>query len=123
MFSRPKIAAVTGLVGSLAVIYVGAAHAYAEGPRGECRTTAEGDIVCVRKSETIRQDKQGKYFIKQIQDCETADRPRMVLPEEGLLTNPFTEVGPKVECTNKADLPKGFKPSLPRGFKAPHFQF
>jgi len=132
MFSRQKIAAVSGLVGSLAVIYVGAAtHAYAEGPKGECRTTAEGDVVCIRKSETIRKDKDGKYFIKQTQDCETADRPRLVLPEEGMLTNSSTEIGPKVECSNSADTPRGFQPSLPKtfkpsvptGFKAPRFEF
>ncbi|WP_225858848.1 hypothetical protein [Streptomyces albicerus] len=116
MFSRQKIATVSGLIGSLAVIYVGAAQAYANEPPRNCKTSAQGETICVRKSEVVRTDKDGRYVIKQTQNCVTMERPRLVWgPENGLLKKGTTKVGPVVECSNKVTLPKGFKP--------PHFKF
>ncbi|MFJ9345782.1 hypothetical protein [Streptomyces sp. NPDC101237] len=118
MLTRQKIATVTGLVGSLAAICVGAGHAsasaYADGRSGDCKTNAQGDTVCVRKSE-IHSDKDGTHVIKQTQDCTTVDRPGVVYPEDGLLGSGSTSAGPEVDCSNKAELPKGFK--------KPHFEF
>ncbi|MEU2621240.1 hypothetical protein ABZ642_24375 [Streptomyces sp. NPDC007157] len=114
MFTRQKIATVTGLVGSLAAICVGAGHAYADGHSGDCKTNAQGDTVCIRKSE-VHTDKDGTHIIKQAQNCETTDRPSAVYPEDGLLGSGSTSAGPEVDCSNTAELPKGFK--------KPHIEF
>jgi hypothetical protein len=108
MFTRQKIATVSGLVGSLAVICVGAAYAHADEPRSECKNTVLGDTICIRKSET-RDDKHGTRAIKQERDCSVSDRPRVVFPDDDLLAGGSKNVGPTVECSNKMYLPKGFK--------------
>lgn len=109
MIGRQKIATVSGLLGALAVIYAGAAPAYADDePKGECTITAQGDIVCVKKSEKFHKNKRG-YVIKQKQDCQITERPRVTFPEETLLNGGSTQSGPVVECSNSAKLPKGFK--------------
>ncbi|MFF4502993.1 hypothetical protein [Streptomyces sp. NPDC001401] len=119
MFSRQKIATVSGIIGSLAVICLGAAHAQAnEDPRG-CKTNAAGETTCVHKSEIVRKDKRGTFVVKQSQNCSTTARPRLVLPEDGMLNNGSTHVGPVLDCSNTSPLPKGFKrPHV----KAPHFK-
>jgi hypothetical protein len=109
MVSRQKIATVSGIIGSLALICVGAAHAQAEVIPRDCKTTAAGDITCVHKSQIVHTDKHGTYVVKQTQNCSIASRPRLVLPEDGMLNNGSTHVGPVMDCTNKAPLPKGFK--------------
>ncbi|MER6731116.1 hypothetical protein ACWGLF_19235 [Streptomyces puniciscabiei] len=119
MFTRQKVATLSGLVGSLAVICAGAAHAHAGEPGGECRTTATGGVVCMRKSDT-RSDDHGKHVIHQTRDCLTADRSRVVFPDDQLLHGGSEEVGPVLDCSNHVKLPKGFK--RPR-FDKPHFTF
>ncbi|MFF8725508.1 hypothetical protein ACF073_03315 [Streptomyces sp. NPDC015171] len=116
MLTYRKIATVTGLVGSLAAICVGAQDASAAGRPGDCTVTAQGDTVCIRKTET-RTDKDGKHVLRQEQDCSTVDRPRGVLPGENQLLGEggASRVGPVVDCSNSAKLPKGFK--------KPHFEF
>ncbi|MCX5421749.1 hypothetical protein [Streptomyces sp. NBC_00078] len=120
MVSRRKIATVSGLIGSLAVIYVGgAAQAHADGSPGDCKTTAVGETTCVHKTETVHKGKDGTYVAKQAQECSTIYRPRVVLPEDSMDTG-STNVGPVVECSNTAPLPKGFKrPHITR----PHIEF
>ncbi|MGW7530441.1 hypothetical protein [Streptomyces sp. NPDC054783] len=108
MFTRQKVATISGLVGSLAVICAGVAQAHADEPGGECRNTATGGVVCMRKSDT-RIDHRGKHFIDQTQDCSMADRPRMVFPDDELLHGGTANVGAVVDCSNHAKLPKGFK--------------
>jgi len=115
MFSRQKIATVSGLLGSLAVIYVGAAPAYAEQPPRDCTTSARGETTCMRKSEIIHSDKHGRYVIKQTQECTSTSMPRLVAPEYGSPKTASKKVGPVMDCSNKAELPKGFK--------RPHFKF
>ncbi|MFK0157512.1 hypothetical protein ACIQVL_13465 [Streptomyces sp. NPDC090499] len=114
MFTARKIATVSGLVGSLAALCVGAGHAYADPAPGDCRTTAQGGTVCVHKSET-RIDKNGTHVLKQAQDCSTSDRPRVVFPDDQLVGEGSHGVGEVVDCSNKAELPKGFK--------RPHVEF
>ncbi|WP_274560717.1 hypothetical protein [Streptomyces spiramyceticus] len=113
MFSRQKIATVSGLLGSLAVIYVGAAPAYAGERPGDCKTSAVGETTCISKSEIVHTDKHGRYVIKQTQECSTTFRPR--LPRDNALSTGSKKVGPALDCSNKAQLPKGFK--------RPHFEF
>ena len=109
MLSRRTVATVSGLLGSLAVLYVGGAQAHADQPPGDCRTSAEGETTCVHKSEVVRKGKHGTFIVKQDQACSTAARPRLVLPDEETMGTGTTEVGPKVDCSNTAPLPKGLK--------------
>ncbi|MFE9607812.1 hypothetical protein [Streptomyces sp. NPDC006012] len=108
MFTSRKIATVSGLIGSLAAFCVGAGHAYAHGPSDDCKSTEQGGTVCIHKSET-RIDKDGTHVVKQEQDCSMADRPRVVFPEEQVMGGGSASVGQKVDCSNTAKLPKGFK--------------
>jgi len=109
MIGRQKIATVSGLLGALAVIYSGAAPAYADDPKGACTLTAQGDIVCIKKSEVVHKDKRNGYVLKQKQDCSTVERPRFAGSEGRLLTGGSVKSGPVVECNNTAKLPKGIK--------------
>ncbi|MFD7342314.1 hypothetical protein [Streptomyces violascens] len=118
MFSRQKIATVSGLIGSLAVICVGATQAHAEPPKpkGECKTSAAGETTCIHKSETVHIDKKnGSYSIKQTQECSTTDRPNLLMPGDTQVNQETMQVGPTVGCSNNAKLPKGVK--------VPHFEF
>ncbi|MFI6683135.1 hypothetical protein [Streptomyces sp. NPDC050485] len=115
MFSRQKIATVSGLLGSLAVICVGAAQAHADQPKGECKTSAQGETTCIHKSETVRTDKDGRYVISQTQECSAAGKPNVVMPGDSKVNQATMNVGPTVDCSNNTKLPKGFK--------VPHFSF
>ncbi|MGW4594221.1 hypothetical protein ACWEOA_02605 [Streptomyces sp. NPDC004457] len=108
MFSLQKIATVSGLVGGLALVCVGTGHAYADARPGGCETTAHGGTVCVRKNET-RTDKDGTHSLNQEQNCSTADRPRVVFQEDELTNSGSANFGQVVDCSNRAELPKGFK--------------
>jgi hypothetical protein len=105
LFSH-KTAAVAAFAGSLAAICIGAAHA--EGNPGACPNTAQKDVVCVQKNDTYI-DKDGTHVIKQDQQCSTTDRPHVVTQQDQLLGSTPAKVGPVVECSNTAKLPKGFK--------------
>ncbi|QOV47736.1 hypothetical protein IPT68_23400 [Streptomyces chromofuscus] len=102
------MATVSGIVGSLAAICVGAGHASADGRSGNCESTVQGGTVCIRKSET-RMDKDGEHVIRQEQECSTTDRPNVVFRDDQLLGGGSAGVGPVVDCSNTAKLPKGFK--------------
>ncbi|MFJ9541641.1 hypothetical protein ACIRPX_30900 [Streptomyces sp. NPDC101225] len=125
MFTRRTVATVSGLLGSLAVIYVGGAQAYADQPPGDCRTSAEGETTCVHKSEAVHKGKNGTFVVKQDQKCSTLARPRLVLPDEEATSTGTMEVGPVVDCSNTAPLPKGFKrPHVDRPhIQRPHIEF
>ncbi|MFE5816789.1 hypothetical protein [Streptomyces sp. NPDC056479] len=109
MIGRQKIATVSGLLGALAVIYSGAAPAYADDPKGHCTITAQGDIVCIKKSEVVHKDKRNGYVVQQKQDCSTVERPRFAGSDERLVGGGSVSSGPVVECNNRAELPKGVK--------------
>ncbi|MER7378595.1 hypothetical protein [Streptomyces lanatus] len=109
MIGRQKIATVSGLLGALAVIYSGAAPAYADDPKGNCTITAQGDIVCIKKSEVVHKDKRNGYVVQQAQDCSTIERPRVIGPKEGMASGGSLQSGPIVECNNRTELPKGVK--------------
>ncbi|MFG1670180.1 hypothetical protein [Streptomyces sp. Y7] len=109
MIARQKIATVSGLLGALAALYGAAAPAHADDPKGACTITAQGDIVCVKKSEVVRKDKRNGYIVQQKQDCSTIERPRVIGPEEGMANDGSVKSGPVVECNNRAELPKGMK--------------
>ncbi|EGX60320.1 hypothetical protein SZN_08229 [Streptomyces zinciresistens K42] len=103
------MATVSGLVGALAVICGGAAPAYADDTKGACTISDQGDIICVKKSEVVRKDKDAGYVVRQKQDCSTTERPRFILPNTQAASDGKTQSGPSVECNNRAELPKGVK--------------
>ncbi|MGX1887613.1 hypothetical protein [Streptomyces sp. NPDC055287] len=106
MFTPQKIAAISGIVGSLAAICVGAGHAYADGRAGDCESSGN---VCIRKSET-HVDKDGKQMVRQEQHCSTPERPNVVLEEHRLLGDGGSAAaGSVMDCSNTVKLPKGFK--------------
>ncbi|MDI9835880.1 MULTISPECIES: hypothetical protein [unclassified Streptomyces] len=109
MTGRQKIATVSGLIGALAVLYGGAAPAFADDSKGVCTITQQGDIVCVKKTEVVHKDKRDGYVLQQKQDCSTTERPRFVGVDGRAVDEGATDSGPVVECNNRAELPKGFK--------------
>ncbi|MEU6271022.1 hypothetical protein ABZ871_01150 [Streptomyces populi] len=104
MFTSQKIVAVSGIVGGLAAICLGAGHAYADGRSGDCRSTPQGGVVCVQKSE-IRTDKDGEHTLQQKQSCSTSDRPHVTVPGD----RESGGTGSVVDCSNRAELPKGLQ--------------
>jgi hypothetical protein len=120
MIGRQKMATV-GLLGALAVIYGGAAQAHADEPKGACTISAQGDIVCIKKSESVHKDKRGRYVVKQKHDCQTTERPRFTFPEQSPLSSGSLSSGPVVECSNETKVPKGYK--LPKSYNLPKFTF
>ncbi|WP_230396454.1 hypothetical protein [Streptomyces blattellae] len=108
MIGRQKIATISGLVGALAVLYGGAGQVYAAVPSNDCKTSPQGDITCVRKSETVHKGKDGTV-VQQMHDCSTTERPRLAFPQQGMVNSGTMKVGPVVDCSNNAELPKGFK--------------
>ncbi|KUM93826.1 hypothetical protein AQI88_25155 [Streptomyces cellostaticus] len=100
------------------MIYAGAAHAHADEFPGDCRSSL-GEKVCIRK-EVIHADKRGRHVSKETQDCSTVGRSRVVFPEDSLLGGGFRNVGPVLDCSNNAQLPKGVKVPHP---KVPHPKF
>jgi hypothetical protein len=113
MFSGKKLVVVSGILGGLAVTFVGAtSQAYAEGGSGECRHTARGNTICVDKSESAYTTKGGKYVIKQSRDCKMNSRHHVVWPDREFLDGGTRRIGPEVDCSNRVRAPKGFK--MPR---------
>ncbi|MGW1373320.1 hypothetical protein ACWD6P_03445 [Streptomyces sp. NPDC002446] len=113
MFSRKRIAAISALLGGLAVTCAGANQAYAAGSPSDCTRTAPGSIVCVHKSQTVHTTKDGKHIVKETQHCDSTSRNIMVLPRIGLLSQgtQHTRVGSVVNCSPKAPPQKELKES------------
>ncbi|KIZ18863.1 hypothetical protein [Streptomyces natalensis] len=109
MFSRKKIAAVSALLGGLAITGAGTPQAFAGGSAGDCNRSVMGADTCIQNRQTVH-TKHGNYVVKQKKDCSSASKRREVWPELGLLNNGSTKVGPAMDCTNRAPLPKGFRP-------------
>ncbi|MFG2285083.1 hypothetical protein ACGFOU_03275 [Streptomyces sp. NPDC048595] len=97
MFSRKKIAAVSVLLGGLAV--AGIPQAYAEGAPLSCTRDLTGNVSCVQKNaDHTSQD--GKYTLKQAQDCLSSTP--VTMPSNGLLNTGSTRIGPAMTCSNTA---------------------
>ncbi|MGW4436791.1 hypothetical protein ACWELO_13655 [Streptomyces sp. NPDC004596] len=108
MFNAQKTAAVSGLVGSLAALCLGAGQAYAGGPQGGCGGTAHGGTACVQKNDS-HVDKDGTRIVRQSQNCSPADRPNVVFSADEAADEPPARTGQVIDCSNTAELPKGFK--------------
>ncbi|MFI6769511.1 hypothetical protein [Streptomyces sp. NPDC050355] len=115
MFSGKKIAVVSALLGGLAITGAGITQAYAEIATGGCEHTAQGHATCVDKRQDIYTTKDGRRVIQQRKSCSSSARQHVVWPENGLLNNASTKVGPEVDCSNRVPAP--------RNFKLPHLGF
>jgi hypothetical protein len=115
MFSRKKIAAVSGLLCGLAVTCAGATQAFAATGPGACAVTAEGDVTCVQRVAGKTAD--GDDFVVRRANTCTPQKP-MELPVIPLLNSGSTKIGPEVTCSpdgksapddtdNAIDLPGG----------------
>jgi hypothetical protein len=116
MLSGKKIAAVTALLGGLAVTGAVAPQTYAaETPNG-CTSSSPDSKVCTHKSETVYTTKDGKHVsVQQKQDCSAVSRERVVWPESGLANKGTTKIGPEINCSNNVPPAKGFE--------RPHIEF
>ncbi|WP_053922876.1 hypothetical protein [Streptomyces chattanoogensis] len=109
MFSRKKIAVVSGILSGLAVTFAGAAEAYAGGPSDDCTRDAQRNRICIHKSQSVHTGKDGRYSLKQTQHCSTASRNLLVWLEVSLLDNKIAKLGPAGDCSNTASAPKNLK--------------
>ncbi|WP_210592613.1 hypothetical protein [Streptomyces sp. GESEQ-35] len=101
MFNGKKIAAVTGLLGGLAMTFIGTSQAYAAGGPGVCTFDAEGNIVCAQR--IVGQTPEGDGFtVNRTVNCQPTQP--LTLPAPGLLNNGQTRIGPQITC---ADLTPG----------------
>ncbi|MFI6376664.1 hypothetical protein [Streptomyces sp. NPDC050546] len=75
MFNSKKIAAAAGILGSFALIGVGAVQASAQGGPGTCVQDSKGNVSCVQMSEyQVLRDKSGNVTVRNdsTQTCPTA---------------------------------------------------
>ncbi|MFI0964145.1 hypothetical protein ACH4S8_22435 [Streptomyces sp. NPDC021080] len=92
MFSRKKIAALSGLIGGLAVASTGITHAYAAGDPASCTRTPQGDVICVQH---IEGESSGRGTIPHQETCMPVQAVTLPAPTG----NGATQIGPKVTCS------------------------
>jgi hypothetical protein len=98
MTSRKKIAAISWLIGGLAVTGAGITHAYADGDRGECRRDSQGNTTCVYKNQTSYTSEDGSTHVEQTTDCNSKSRDNE--DEAQASDSGTTETGSTVSCAN-----------------------
>lgn len=94
MFSRKKIAAVSGILGGLAVTCAGGAQAYAAGAAGTCAVDVQGNKTCVQR--TIGTREGDELIVRQAQSCVPAQP--LSLPVFPILNKGRMRIGPEVTC-------------------------
>jgi hypothetical protein len=104
MLSRKNIAAISGLLGGLALTCVGVAQAYDVQTKDECRTDSQGNVSCVhiQKSETTYTSKDGTVHVHQSQNCSTTSKSRVVQPKSPNGQHGTVVIGPRISCSNRA---------------------
>jgi hypothetical protein len=100
MFSRKKIAAVSALLGGLAVTCTGATQAYAAGGPGTCTVDAQGNVTCVQRIVGDMRDGGDGFAFRQAQSC-VPTKP-LSLPVLPVVNNGSTRIGPEVTCAPDA---------------------
>jgi hypothetical protein len=97
MFSRKKIAAVSALLGGLAMTCTGAAQAHAAGGPALCTTDSQGNVTCIQRFDGMTP--QGdRYTLRQAQTCVPIEP--LTLPAGNLLSHGTTRIGPQVTCAS-----------------------
>ncbi|GHD99117.1 hypothetical protein [Streptomyces alanosinicus] len=92
MLSRKKIAAVSGLLGGLAVTCVGFAHASTAADPGGCKRDLQGGVTCIQRVQgEIPED----GYIPHSDTCT----PMQPLTLPAALGNGTIKYGPEVTCS------------------------
>ena len=97
MFNGKKIAAVTGLLGGLAMTCLGAGQAHAAAGPGVCSLDAQGNIVCTQQLQGQTPEGDG-FTVRRSMNCQPT-KP-LTLPTPGLLANGQTRIGPHITCSD-----------------------
>jgi hypothetical protein len=109
MFSRKRIAALSGLIGGLALTSMGITHAHAAGGPTNCTRSPQGDVTCVQHIEG------GSAEHGAIPHQETC-MPVQAVTVPAATGNGTTQLGPQVTCsptTSGAPRPIDGKRELP----------
>jgi hypothetical protein len=92
MFSRKKLAALSGLIGGLAVASTGITYAHAAGNPAACTRNPQGDVICVQH---IEGKSAGRGAIPHQETCMPVQS--VTLPAS--VGNGTTQIGPRVTCS------------------------
>lgn len=92
MFSRGRIAAVSGLIGGLAVVSAGISCAAVAGDPASCTQSPQGDIICVQ--HITAQVPEGGSIPHQ-QTC----MPTQPVTLPAAMGSGTTHLGPQVTCS------------------------
>ncbi|PAZ17248.1 hypothetical protein CLM62_03500 [Streptomyces sp. SA15] len=96
MLSSKKIAAAAGVLGSFALIGVGAAQAFGHGAAGMCADDGMGNVRCADVSKSkLTTDKRGKFV--------TDKRGNIVVINDSTQTCPATDS--QVTCVSDVVVP------------------
>jgi hypothetical protein len=95
MFSRKKIAAVSGLLCGLALTCGGVTQASAAAGPGNCTVDLQGNITCVQRITGEMPEGEG-FVIRKATSCVPVQP--MQLPVIPLVNNGSTRIGPEVTC-------------------------
>ncbi|AOR34216.1 hypothetical protein BFF78_27000 [Streptomyces fodineus] len=94
MFRTKKIAAVSGLIGGLAVTCAGVAQAHVVGGPGNCTRDLQGNVTCIQRIEgVIPEDGE----IPHQDNC----LPTQPFTVPAALGNGTMQIGPKVTCSGR----------------------
>lgn len=108
MFDHKKSVALAWLVGGFSLACAGVGQAVAAAAPTSCTYDADGNQICVSKSDSSYTSGDGAYHLQQHQDCTTVSRPIMRTPQLSLGQPGTTRVGAVVGCSNNAPAPQGF---------------
>lgn len=102
MFNGKKIAAISGLLGGLAMTCIGVGQAHAAANPGNCTTDSQGNTTCTQR--IVGQTPEGDNFIvRRSVNCQPT-KPVSV-PAPGLFSNGQTRIGPHITCSDIAPEP------------------
>ncbi|WP_274560719.1 hypothetical protein [Streptomyces spiramyceticus] len=94
MFSRKKIVAVSGLLGSLVVTCTCGIQAYAAGTQGTCTVDSQGNTTCIQR--TVGTPEGDGFVVRQTQSCVPLQP--LSLPVIGIVNKGKKRIGPEVTC-------------------------
>ncbi|MGW6910342.1 hypothetical protein [Streptomyces sp. NPDC054940] len=95
MFNGKKIAAVSGLLGGLAMTWIGVAPAHAAADPGACAPDSQGNIICTQRI-VGQLPESGDFEVRRSVTCQPTEP--VTLPAAGLLNSGTTRIGPHITC-------------------------
>lgn len=105
MFNGKKIAAISGLLGGLAMTCIGVTQAHAAATPASCTTDSQGNTICTQR--IVGQTPEGDDFIvRRSVNCQPT-KP-VTVPAPGLFSNGQTRIGPHITCS---DMTPGAAPA------------